>query len=151
MYFTQLIAQTQYYQIASYNLHCIVSVWAGNWIFICNLNEVQSPVSHRRDLVSILERFLWYLWCTKWHWDGFSRDSFVFPLLSSFHQCSALTFMSFALEGQVGEYREYEINQCCSVNRGYCKKIQQFNLSASRELYRNSGFANPATLFVSLI
>jgi len=121
MYFTQLTAQTQHYQIARYNLHCIVSVWAGNWIYIRNLNEVESPVSHRADLVSILEKFLWHLWCTKWDWDGFSRDSVGFPLLSSFHQCSVLSFMSFSLEGQVGEYQKYQINQCCSVNCGYCK------------------------------
>jgi hypothetical protein len=45
-----------------------------------------SLASHRGGPVSITGQVIWYLWWTKWYWEGFYLNTFVSPCQFSFHQ-----------------------------------------------------------------
>ena len=59
--------------------------------------------SHRTVPCSIPGHSMWHFWCTKWHWDRFISQNFIFALSVSFHHCCILIvgYMLLLPEGQM--------------------------------------------------
>jgi len=66
--------------------------------FLCNNNNrpyghIVADTCYRREPISILDKFKWDLWKTKWHSVRFLSQYLGFPLLQSFHECFILIFI----------------------------------------------------------
>jgi hypothetical protein len=51
---------------------------------------------------------MWDLWWTKWHWEGFCSECFVFPRSVPSHQCPILIFTYKLLSSQVQTGKAWE-------------------------------------------
>ena len=81
--------------------------------------QAVSSAFHRTDPCSIPGQSTWHLWCTKWQWDRFFSQHFVFALSVSFRHCCILVvgYMLLSPEGQMVQAWKLLRKQCSFGNR----------------------------------